>query len=560
MRTKFFVITGTLVATLMLSGCQRINNYVSDYVSDASKQQILQSDEYQQYEKYKSEQILNEEGVYATPVPVETDKLKTRVTFATNSFIDCDFYKGENATEHISSAEVFLDPGESIFAKNVAIARDYANQYEFSCFRIWSYDKNGNRSTSPYKVVSAQEGLIFTAPKYTGGTGFSIEPLVSYTEKRISVEAFYLQNGKKQYLNQGQWRKNDELFTDGLKVNPAKSYTISYDYSKYKDTYYIVNTTPEYFFVDDERGYTVIFNEASSIDIPSKYSVQLHTYLSLELDSSSAILSITKNSEEQHFSTKSKKIVLQKLKVGDKISILVDKDFKLSGNNIDPLMITPRGINAKDGYEYTYEIPDSEKVLSLAVTKRNPNSAPFYGYSTKNGTVIVTRQDGTPIEADDERPGPDEKVTLIIAPRSSEYYIQGFTNSKDYSFVLKDIKFSKLEKDIDSILNEHQAIKFVLLDLVFRDKYGSYSYELDGKPIHNSPIKDARIGQKLSVVFQANDQYVIDHGGLVANLWSNVISITGTNNSFSGDILVTSKLSANLINYTTFGIKINERG
>ena len=578
---KSLIILSLLAAMLVLAGCGKLTNYVQNEVTSASESEIQSSEEYQQYERYLADGVLGEDGLFPTPAPNDSGDAANspravKVSIATNSFLNCIYYTDEETKTPIVSTEVYLAPGESLYVATVSVNNDISNLYDFSQFRIWSYDKDGRRSSTPYRDVQSTNGLLLKIPEDYQGTGFSIEPIGSYSNRHITARAYYLNNGQQIDLPSGSWEVNSKPFTGSTDISPVDSYTIIYNYDAYQDDYYFVRSSPECWY-SKESNHSVIFREVSSNEQNTEFAVEMHQYVTLNVTNScrswnadipfigdhgeGIIQSIMRGNEslgQGHIGEAS--FAIQRLKVGDTISIRVGKEYKITGTGVNVGTAIPLGSNAENGYEYTIIVPDTNKGISIEITERNSNAEGTYqGYNLANADVTITRANGAILRIGDELPGDDEKVTLTIKPHTG-YYIAGFTDKDNYSFVKKNYKFSKLETEILSLMNEHPAIHFITLNLVFADESGTFTYKLDGKEVTTSPLVNVRVDQKLTVTYKANSGYKITHSWFGSTAFYDAWTWAGGTDSISEDVKITADMDGATIDRTTFGIVVEKAG
>lgn len=577
---NYLMVIALLAAVLCLSACGRLDEYVTNEVTKSSESEIYGSSEYQQYQQYQADGLLTEDGLFPTPAPIETRDLPdsgrtVQITIASNSFLNCVYYTDEETKAPIVVSELTLSPGDSLFVANVTVNNQISNLYDFSKFRIWSYDQDGNRSNKPYKEVTTRTGLLLTVPEDFTGIGFAIEPLGFYTSRQISASAFYRDNGVRKPFDGGNWEVNNVPFSGSTEISPVDSYTIVYDYSAYKDDYYFVTSTPTCWY-SKESNHTVIFREVSSNEQETVFSVEMHPYVTLTVTNSclnfyanwylvgdngaGIIKSISINGASYELTSYGQKSFnITRLKVGDEITIRVGKEYKITGVGVNVGTAMPLGSNAENGYEYKIVVPDTNNGISIEITERNSNAAgTFQGYNLANADITITRSNGNVLRIGEELPGDDDKVTIRITPHTG-YYINGYTED-DFSFVKKNIKFSKLEQDIGKILSEHKAIHFLSLTFVFSDEAGTYTYKLDGKPVTDTELHNVRIDQTLKVEFTANSGYNITHSWFGAEAVSWAWTGLGGNDSISGSIKITADMDGTTVNRETFGIVVEREG
>ena len=571
--SKAVIAIGLSVAILPLSGCAQINDYISSEVEKESERTIHNLENYKQYERYQSDGLLADDGLFPIQEISESDsqpsrERQVRVTIATNSFLNCTYYAGEAKTP-VEGTEVFLSPGESLYVENVSVANDISNLYDFSRFRIWSYDQNGRRSSAPYCEVDNRTGAILTVPDEFKDSGFAIEPLGAYTNRHISASAFYMNEGQQISLPNGRWEVNKEPFSGNTDISPVDSYTIEYCYEPYKDDYYFVNSVPNCWY-PREKEYTSVFREVSSNDQETEFVVEMHPFITLSVSNTcmnllgtngkDIIQSIYKNGEAigQEFLNQAE-FSIQKLKVGDTITVRVGKEYKITGTGVNAGTAVPLASSAENGYEYTIVVPDTRDGISIEIAERNSNTEGRYlGYNLANADIIVTRANGSVLRQGEELPGDNETVTLSIVPHKG-YFIEGFNDDRDYSFVKEKIKYSKLEQDISKMMRDHPAVRFITLNLVFADNEGTFVYELDGKEVNRSPLTNVRPGQTLKVTYSASKGYVITHSW-AGNLWRDAKTLVGGVDSISESIKITSAMDNTTVDREAFGIAVEKAG
>ena len=574
---SYFILFCFLMTALVLVGCDHVNEYVSEAVTINSSNEIHSSAEYKQFEQYRAEGLLNEDNVYPKPVLEEqADPEKNSgavlVTIASNAYLNCTYYTDEVEKTPLQAREIYLSPGESLYVWEVFVDNEHSNLYDFSSFRIWEYDQEGKRSKEPYSDVQTRSGLILTIPDNYNGGGFSIEPIGSYHSRMINSKTFYASNGREYPLMNGQWSVNGAAFNTSIEISPLISYTVKYDYSDYADSYYFVRSSPTCWYVD-KSDCEVIFNEASPDEKGNTYVVELHPYVAMTMTNTCAgkaknyslmddkgkgvILSVKRNGESlfdtgDHGKTS---VIKTNLEVGDLLTIQVNSDYKLKGVGVDAG--TPSSLSNR-AYEYTLYVPDS-KAFSIEVSERNSKKEEKYeGYNVANADVVITLN-GEPLKIGELLPGDQRKVKLSIIPRAG-YYIEGYNNDSNYSYEHKEVEYSKLAKEINSILDKHPAIHFVNLKLPDSDDVGTYTYKLDGKRVEAGSLDKVQVGQKLEVVFRVKRDYSIVHSWFGAEAVSGVVVWTGGMDSITKNIKITPEMDGIAVNYSTFGIGVEKAG
>ena len=560
------ILVGTLIVGL--SSCATLDNYISNSINASLDNTVKESDAYKQYVDYKENGLLDETGMAIIPEIQENDPAKDNegkclISLANNEYLTCEYRTDSNK---VYTDSVYLEMGESLYIDSVSVENRNSNLYEFSMFRIWEYDQNGIRGSKPYATVKTQNGLILTVPKDFSGSGFAIEPVGEYTNRHIEVSAYYLNDVKaKQILDAGTWRVNDKQFKGSTDISPVDPYRLEYDYSNYKNDYYFVGSNPECWFSKDDE-YSVIFKEASSTDMSTDYSVQLHPYITMNVNNKciglidkipligtngkGIINSIRKNSEDITPSQLGvESFSIRNLRAGDSITVRVGSDYKISGNGVHVNQPVPLGSDAENGYEYTIIVPDTNSKISIDITKRNSDSAATYqGYDLENAILILERANGTEIEKGDEIPAENEEVVVRIKPYEG-YYISGKNVKNDeYS---KSMKYSAFAKDAEAIIAEHPAIHYVFITLKKADEYGTCSFKLDGQIIDGSTVY-AKVGQSLEIEYTVKDGYKIVRSNWISDKWSSLIN----KKSIKEKISIDSSMNYTSISREAYGIEV----
>ena len=528
------LLFGLLTAILMFTGCEQLNNYVI--------REIQNSTEYQDLQQAQSRSLLDCTEDSINPGAV-------RVTIATNAFLKCTYYT-DSAKTPLLESEIFLSSGEKLYVDDVIEVNSNSNMYSFSGFRIWEYDQFGSRKV--FAEFPSKQGILLTIPEEYTGAGFSVEPFGHYESRRITAKAFYIDNGQEVDLPGGSWTINGERFYNEATISPSEAYTVVYEYSDYS-SFYFVKSTPANRLLNEEDQ-KVTFPEISATEESGEFSVELHRYipLTISFQKNSSIIFIKAGSRTINPNDLGKRsFTLSDLKVGDTIVIRVGPNYKING--------LEKATYVGDGWEYTIDISETTRSINIDVSERNSDgTATYQGYNHPNADITITRANGTTLQIGDELPGDDEKVILTIKPHDG-YYIAGSTAKNNYCYISKSMKYSKLQSDISSILEKNPAKPFIQLRFVFSDNAGTYTYTLDGQAITSTPQEKVQAGQKLKVVFKANDGYTITHSWFGANAFSAAWTWAGGTDSISGSITVTEDMTGKVINREFFGLVVEKR-
>ena len=575
---KRIVLSCALVLLFVMSGCSQLQERLTDAVKIEAETKLRGEKAYLKHQEYKEEGLLGADELYKFPESEEENfprdlSNKVMVTTADNSFLKCIYCTDAALQEAVTEWPLYLDKGASLYINKVETTNDNSNLYEFSKFRIWAYDQNGKRSDVPFKEVSHKTGTLLTIPKDFTGTGFSIEPLGKYTDRQISVRAYYVDDGREKTLD-GTWMINNKPVTDQTQISPVDSYTLIYNYSDYADDYYYVSSSPRCWY-PKESNHTVIFCESSSSERNTTYSVCLHPFITLTVQNKALefidqipllgsngkgiIQYIHRGNDDltpedmtgSHFT-------LRYLRAGDRLTVRINNKYKLVGDDVgDP---RPLGSNAENGYEYTIEVPDTNNGIKIAIHPRNSNpNAVFPAYLPEHAVLNVKLRDEMELQPGDELPGDNETVVATLIPANG-YYITGY-NTSEYSYSF-EMKFADFEKNVQQILSEHPARAFVKFGLTLEDEVGHCVYWLDGQPVNGSEVTACE-GQKLKIEFTANAGYTIVRKNWLEETWSTITNFVtgilgGNSNSASAEIEVHSGMNGITVTREHFGIEVEK--
>ncbi|SCX30169.1 hypothetical protein SAMN02910436_02548 [Ruminococcaceae bacterium P7] len=383
-----------------------------------------------------------------------------QVTFATNSFLEIEYFFDENLTQPIDTKNCYLNKGESIYISGIDVQNAKSNLYSFSEFRFVEYDLDGKRKNSTSTQVTT--GLIYTLPNEFDGQGISVLPIGAYKDRELKFDSYYFDTkGELVELDSKMWDLNEsgDLFANGSQtVSPVESYTISFNYSPYKDSYYFVKSSPDCFY-HKETDSKVVFPKVNSNEEAQKYRVEMHPFITLRIKDTEhhwivddwfdkgAIKKIEKNSEvlekykKNSEEFKREEIDIKNLKTSDTITITVGKDYKL----VCPNLNLTNSIPVEDGYQYTVRFPDNnEKKYQIEISTRNSNSeGRFEPREVSNGTISVSYENGGEIKSGVELPADGQSVVLKISGNDG-FYVSG--NDTESGIYKKTMSFSDYQK------------------------------------------------------------------------------------------------------------------
>ncbi len=323
---------------------------------------ITADQDYVTYTAFVENDQLDEEGKYAYDFgqSVEVEEVvvteAVHVSFAENSNLDISYYTDKAMTQQINVNSCYLNPGDSIYAGEVTSLNTYSNLYQLSGFRIYACDADGNLTLLDSQAVS-DSGLVYTIPEGYTGTDLSIIPVGEYPDRVLQMLVYYVDDEGNQVTltNAGSWSVNDEQVKgNSTQISAIESYTLRFDIDT--DEYFYVSASPTPFTQDPNSTGYVEFWEASSTEATVEYSVELHQYLSLEIQLE-AQGTVTLNDATAETVKKGKTWSCSTLKYGDQIVIETTGECTiLSG---DYVHVEAAKDSTSGGYRYTLTMTET---------------------------------------------------------------------------------------------------------------------------------------------------------------------------------------------------------
>ena len=504
--------------------------------------------------------------------PQQVNEGKIQITFASNSFLDIDYFYDEAFTKPIDTRNCFLQKGESIYVSKIDVKNAKSNLYSFSEFRFVEYDSEGKRGEST--TSNAKSGAIYTLPNDFDGQGISVLPVGSYKDREIKLESYFFdEKGEPVELTDKMWRVNEggDLFANGTQtVSPVESYKLSFDYSPYKDSYYFVKSSPECFY-HKETDNRVVFSKVNSNEETQKFRVEMHPFITLYIKDAEhhwivddwfdkgALKKIEKNSETMSQYKKGSEefkhedIKIRKLKTTDTITITVGNDYKLVSPNLD----LTNSIPVEDGYQYTVHFPDNNlKSYQIDISARNSNKEGKYeSREIPNGTISLSYENGNVIKTGVELPADGQNVVLKIAGNDG-FYVSG--SDTENGIYKRTMSFSDYQKEIEKIISDHPIKKYVTIRLPEKDSHGTCDYKLDGNTIKGQAEK-MRDNQKLELTYKLNekekDKYELER----ANAWDGFWAWATSSSEITVEIPITQDLNGMELDVSEY-ITLKEKG
>ena len=453
---------------------------------------IEDQENYKKYQQYNAEGKLDADGYYveeAEPA-AETKTGTVRVTFSTNSNLDVSYYLDKSFSTPLEQKNCYLNPGDSIYAV-VSVKEDSAsNMYEFSEFRVYTYNENVEREIlSNVKIEEFTNGYEIRIPTDLVNGDIAIVPIGEYQERKITLNDYYTdENGEKKTLT-GTWIINDkEYMEDFAWINPVDSYVVSYEFDS--DEYFFCSSTPECYYSSNTDG-VVIFSEREANDETEAYSVELCRYFSVELVSDRERW-VKVNSMEREYDANDP-VELEHLQYGNKVEIETDQEWSALYANSEVNVESEETLSGKYKYKYTLSIPEKNGSFRF-----DPEE-----YSYDHGTIVF-KCFGQIVSAPKQL-SKGSKIFYEEAKADEGYWLSG-KQSEHYVVVGEEEETKKALEQI------HFTQKVsVTVDLPQPESGGTIVYKLDGKEIEKSNVSTYS-GATITMSFQPWEGWISPSG------------------------------------------------
>lgn len=455
-----------IAATLMfsLTGCSSVKEYLSNKMLQESG--ILEDSNYTEYEKYKSEGLLDSNGYYAeiSDDSDNSNNLDVKVTFAENNNLQIQYYSDSALRNAIDKSDCLMKKGDSIYAVVQVSDKIFSSMYEFSKFRVYEYSEEGDKRESSLTMDKVGETYVLKIPENYDAASISIEPIGSYQERTIKLNDYYIDDNEQRQPLPGTWVINDKSYTsDTVEISPVTSYIISYEYDS--DEYFYLSSDPECYYSNNFDG-IVIFKQREADDETVDYLVELHKYISVALVSDMD-RTVKINGGDQVSVDANTELPINKLKYGDTVTIETNKEWSGLENNRE-LILTQTEPLSGGGYRYTFIVPEKDGEFTF-----NPND-----YSYDHGRIRFKCF------------GQTVTSTQILAKGSKIYYEQESAVT-GYWLAGKDSEHYIVVGDKESTEAALKAIHFtpkvdVTVELPQPEAGGSVIYSLNGTRVYGT--------------------------------------------------------------------------
>ena len=340
----------------MLEGCagvDTINERLEDYYLE--KSEIKDDENYKQYKSLEENNQLNSDGVYSeASALISNDGIEeerpgqVRVTFSRNEFLDIKYYLDAGMQNEVVDY-CYMNPNDCLYA-SVSLSNSVrSNLYSFEGYQIYEYIDSEMKALD---WSSSEENCIFQIPMTFSGTEISVVPVGKYEKRELTLNDYEITNDGNSSSLAGDWIVNDEETKENnIKINPITSYLVSYRYDN--SEYFYVKSSPEARYTDNKEG-IVIFDEANSQSTNSEYSVELHKYITVDIQGNEEwTYSINYNQSSEKAS---KKHSISGLKYNDRVIVESDKKIEWS---YDEDRLSMKGDTVDKRYQYIFTVKEN---------------------------------------------------------------------------------------------------------------------------------------------------------------------------------------------------------
>ena len=351
-RVAIIVVTVSVVS--IITGCSNVKEYLGEQMKQKSG--ILETPDYVVFKEYQERGLLDTEGYYSDLMTdtSEVGDSDVKVTFAENNNLRVQYFTDSALRNEVDKSDFKIKKGNSIYAV-VEISDDiFSSMYDFSGFKIFEYDENGDKKESSLTVNKDDNVYTLKLPEDYIYSSISIEPIGMYHERNIKLNDYYSDEEDQQHLLTGTWIVNDKEYTDdSVEISPVTSYIISYEYDS--NEYFYLSSDPECYYSNNIDG-VVIFKQRDPDDETVDYSVELHKYITVTLISD-LDRNVKVNGKDKGKIEANSELVIDQLKYGDTVTIETDKEWSGLENNRE-LILTKTESMSNGGKKYIFIVPE----------------------------------------------------------------------------------------------------------------------------------------------------------------------------------------------------------
>lgn len=247
---KRLAILVCALSMLILSACTEADDFILE------QSRIMPEEDYQKYIELRENGQLNMDGQYIAPEMTSEPNPELEgihVTFATNAYIDVEYYFDAELNQPVDIKQCYLKPGDCIYAAEPDCNHPVTDKYCFERFYVYAYDESGEKSEELFWSENTEiPNMVLRVPDDYEGTEISVEPVGKYEKRTIKLTDYY-ETDHRQEL-EGTWIIDDgnrvETTADKVVVSPVSVLAIDYQYDAEKYEY--DSSVPEAFY--HERG------------------------------------------------------------------------------------------------------------------------------------------------------------------------------------------------------------------------------------------------------------------------------------------------------------------
>lgn len=417
MRKVLLLISAFMI--LLMTGCSSVSGYLENQMEDQSG--LKDDAHFQEYQDYADKGNLDQNG-YCKEDVFETEKVSSplpndsaRISFSSNGYLKIAYYSDATMEQELRTQDCVLKKGDCIYASVTLDKSVPSTAYDFAGFRLSEIDDDGERI--PVKMLELlEDGLVLQIEDKYVGKELALDPLGAYESRQVSLKSSYFDNDEKEHELPGNWIINDKPITGNVtEINPVSSYIISYEFDSKE--YFFLSSEPECYYSNSEDG-IVIFNKRESMDDTVDYSVQLHKYVNVDIESKQLRNVSVNNGFEQEIK-EGEKLKITRLKYGENVVIVSDTEWKdlETCRELVHRSTETKYQSGKTAYIYTMSVPEKDSVFTFdpAEYKYDHGTIAFLCYGEEVTSKIGLAE--------------GRKITYMQATAEEGYWIPGGTHT-----------------------------------------------------------------------------------------------------------------------------------
>lgn len=374
MKKRILLSSLGLCLTLTLTGCVGVNGALERKMLEQAG--ITAEENYQSYESYRQEGKLTAQGYYSE-VAFEAEEDESgaaegaaHVSFARNGYLEVRYFTDAAHTQEITDQAAYFEVGQKIYAA-VSVHSAPASTYTFSAFRLYRFTEEGREQVATLPV--GENGPVLEIGSDMQGGDFALEPIGSYGSRKLTLRDYYSDDAGSEHELDGTWRVDEKATTAAeAEIGPTASAIISYEYDN--EEYFYLSSSPKCYYNSHEDG-IVIFEQLSPTQAGGDYSVELHQYLSAEIETA-VERTVTLNDEAAQTVKAGSKFTFEKLKYSDELRLVTDEPWPQLERSKKLIVTASSAANGR----YTYRLTVPQKGGEFVFDPQE--------YSYEHGSVV----------------------------------------------------------------------------------------------------------------------------------------------------------------------------